>query len=149
MIDTEHAEGDVPKMLLGSFIEKFDNKIIQGPTSPDLPRPIYAQALPPHIPSPESSGLGTTYPNSYTSSVRGAANPNMYTQACNDFYTFGSPAARRHHRRYTEASIIEFMDPLSKDILQQETGNGFVAGITTSDTAQPRSSGPGSMSSAH
>ncbi|KAK7914325.1 hypothetical protein PG985_012028 [Apiospora marii] len=148
MIDTEHAEGDVPKMLLGSFIEEFDNKIIQGPTSPDLPRPIYA-ASPPQIPSPEPSRIGTAYPNSYSSSVRGTVNPKSHIQTYNENCTFGSPAVRRHYRRYTEASIIEFMDPLSKDILPQETGNGSVAGITTSDTAQRELSDPGSMGLAH
>ncbi|KAK8072053.1 hypothetical protein PG996_005401 [Apiospora saccharicola] len=129
MIDTEHAEGDVPKMLLGSFIEEFDNKIIQGPTSPDLPKPMYA-ASPPQIPSSESLRLGSAYLHSHSSSVREAANPYAHTQTCNDYYNFGSSAARRHHRRYTEASVIEFMDPLSKGVLQQETGFGFVGGYT-------------------
>ncbi|KAK8121989.1 serine/threonine protein kinase [Apiospora sp. TS-2023a] len=145
MIDTEHAEGDVPKMLLGSFIEEFDNKIIQGPTSPDLPKPILA-ASPPQIPSPETSGLGSAYLRSHSSSVKGAANPHAHPQTCNDYYNFGSPAARRHYRRYTEASVIEFIDPLSKGALQQEMGDGFVAGIATSNAAQPRSSIPGSTS---
>ncbi|GAW27046.1 hypothetical protein SAMD00023353_6500040 [Rosellinia necatrix] len=33
IIDTEDANGDVYKMFLGSFIEDFDNKPIQGTTA--------------------------------------------------------------------------------------------------------------------